>query len=99
MFPTLSASAQTVNVTLCVKVLVQLQADWLSPKYQQQMITKMEKLFFNIVLNICASMCRCFHSLMFILMRSQIWNDEGGKLGARKEGDEKTEGQAKPGLH
>jgi len=48
------------------------------------MITDMEKLFF-------ASMCRCFHSLMFISRRFQIWNNEGGKLAARKECGEKTE--------
>lgn len=57
------------------------------------------KAFFNVVLNVFASMCGCFHSLMFISMRLQIWSNEGGKLGARKEWDEKTEGQAKPGLN
>lgn len=32
---------------------------------------------------------------MFISTRFQIWNNEDRKLGARKEWDEKTEGQAK----
>lgn len=75
--------------------MVELQAYWLSPKYQQQMIMEMEKVFLMLFKCICFSV-QVF-SLTLFQQDSRFWIMKGAKVGARKGQDEKTEGQAKPG--